>query len=258
VISNLPVSDRPKTPDDNRSHIGETTTLATIQAICNESLGYMVAYEAEGAGRLFQDMVPARASTRTQTSLSSAVELEVHTEQAFSALRPDYLSLACLQGDPNARTYIFRARDILLSVDGQTVQMLRAPLWTTRVDESFRVGAHQFIDGDLRGPLPIISGASDDPFMILDQDLMSGIDAEAQRLLEFISELYVRKREAYVLSPGQLLILDNDRVAHGRSNFTARFDGTDRFIIRSFVVRDLARSRHARADDSRTIAARFS
>ena len=60
-------------------------------------------------------MVPSRESARTQTSLSSEVELEVHTEQAFSVLRPDYLSLACLRGDPNAHTYLLRAHDIVLA-----------------------------------------------------------------------------------------------------------------------------------------------
>jgi L-asparagine oxygenase len=52
--------------------------------------------------------------------------------------------------------------------------------------------------------------------------------------------------------------LDNARAVHGRSQFAACFDGTDRFVIRSFVTADLGRSRHARSDDSRVIAGRFS
>jgi hypothetical protein len=67
-----------------------------------------------------------------------------------------------------------------------------------------------------------------------------------------------RYRHPYTLAPAQIPILDNNRVAHGRSEFVARCDGTDLFIIRSFVARDLMRSLHAREGDSRVIAARFS
>jgi L-asparagine oxygenase len=258
IISGIQVSEVPETPGDNSENLGAQTTLARMQAICNEMLGRMVAYEAEGSGRLFQDMVPARAAKRAQTSLSSEVELEVHTEQAFSALRPDYLSLACLRGDPNAQTYLFRALDVLAHVGDDAARMLRQPLWTMGVDESFRIGGHDFVHGDMRGPVPVISGSAYDPIMVLDQDLMKGVDRRAREVLGEIWDLYMGYRHSYTLSPGQILILDNNRVAHGRSNFTARFDGTDRFIIRSFVVRDLMKSLHAREGDARTIAARFS
>ena len=63
----------------------------------------MVSYEAEGNGRLFQDMVPNKELALSQTSLGSKKELELHTEQAFSEMRPDYLSLACLKGDIYAK-----------------------------------------------------------------------------------------------------------------------------------------------------------
>ena len=34
--------------------------------------------------------------------------------------------------------------------------------------------------------------------------------------------------------------VDNRRAVHGRSEFRARFDGTDRWLQRTFVVDDLA------------------
>jgi L-asparagine oxygenase len=45
-----------------------------------------------------------------------------------------------------------------------------------------------------------------------------------------------------VLEPGDLLVIDNNIAVHGRSPFTARFDGHDRWLQRSFVVTDLAPS----------------
>jgi hypothetical protein len=34
------------------------------------------------------------------------------------------------------------------------------------------------------------------------------------------------------LRPGQLLLIDNDVAVHGRAPFTARYDGTDRWLKR--------------------------
>ncbi len=45
-----------------------------------------------------------------------------------------------------------------------------------------------------------------------------------------------------VLEPGDLLVVDNNVAVHGRSPFSARFDGTDRWLQRAFVVTDLAPS----------------
>ena len=258
VFSGLPTGLVPPTPPDNSAHIGELTLLARIQALFSEFLGDMVAYEAEGGGRLFQDMVPSRAAATAQTSLSSAVELELHTEQAFSILKPDYLSLACLRGDPAAHTYLFVAADLLAHLSPEELAALREPRWTTGVDESFRMGGQRFVYGDVRGPMPILSGGDDDPFIVLDQDLMRGSDAASQQLLERVLALNGDLRQAHVLAPGEILILDNARVVHGRSIFRPRFDGTDRFVVRSFVTSDLRRSRHARPGDSRMITARYS
>jgi L-asparagine oxygenase len=42
-----------------------------------------------------------------------------------------------------------------------------------------------------------------------------------------------------VLEPGDLLVVDNAVAVHGRSPFTPRFDGTDRWLQRTMVVSDL-------------------
>ena len=44
------------------------------------------------------------------------------------------------------------------------------------------------------------------------------------------------------LRPGDLLVVDNHACIHGRSAYPARYDGTDRWLQRSFVVESLAPS----------------
>jgi L-asparagine oxygenase len=258
VFEELPVWEPPPTPPDNRSHLGEGTTLARVQAIVNHACGEMVAYQAEGYGRLYQDMVPNRAQAQSQTSLGSRVELELHTEQAFSKLKPDVLSLACLRGHPDAKTYVLPAHLLLAELEPAERALLREPLWMTGVDGSFCQDGHAFLEGDKRGPLPIVAGAEEDPTIVFDQDLMSGLTPEAQAMIGRIVEVYRARRFAHTLKPGQILLVDNLRAVHGRSPFAPSFDGSDRFIIRSFAVRDLLRTRYARPGNGRVIAARYS
>jgi L-asparagine oxygenase len=258
VLRGLTVGELPATPPNNTHHLGERTLVAREQAVVNHRLGEMIAYEAEGHGRLFQDMVPNAASARSQTSLGSGVELEFHTEQAFSPMKPDYVSLACLRGDPQARTYVLSARRLISLLGQAERERLREPLWTTGVDESFRAHGGSFVAGDVRGPMPILEGALDDPLIVLDQDLMRGTSPEAQDLLNEVIRLYPAHRDTHVLEPGDILLLDNLRAVHGRSPFAARFDGRDRWIARTFVVRDLLRSADARQGGGRVVAAQFS
>jgi L-asparagine oxygenase len=255
VLRGLDVGSLPATPPDNSGGVGGRTLLARQQAVVSHALGHMVGYAAEGHGHLMQDMVPNARLAATQQSQGSRVELEAHTEQCFSDLRPDYVVLGCLRGDADASTYAFRALDLLDHVDRGEVMELFRPLWTTLVDESF---ADYLDTREVRGPFSILSGDVDDPTMLVDQDLMHGITRHAQELLERVLEIYVRNRHAVVLQPGDVLLLDNLRAMHGRSPFAPRFDGTDRFISRGFVVRDLRRSRFARPGAGRVVQASFS
>ena len=250
--------DVPPTPPDNTFSLGEKTDLAKIQALINQTCGEMIAYEAEGHGKLFQDMVPNYKLSTTQTSLGSKVELEIHTEQAFSKLRPDFISLACLRGNAKAKTYILHVNKILDNVSEKEKSLLREPLWKIGVDMSFKMKNESFLEGDIRGPMPILSDNQTHPKLVFDQDLMRGITEESEMLRKKLIDIYIEHRAEHILQPGEIILLDNRCVVHGRSPFTAKYDGCDRFIIRSFVTLDYDYSSYARSIGSRMIQSYFS
>jgi alpha-ketoglutarate-dependent taurine dioxygenase len=246
------------TPPDNTFSLGEKTNLAKIQALINQTCGEMIAYEAEGHGKLFQDMVPNYKLSTTQTSLGSKVELEIHTEQAFSKLRPDLLSLACLRGDPHAKTYILHVKKIVENLSEKERKLLREPLWKIGVDMSFKMKNETFLEGEIRGPIPILSGNQTHIKLVFDQDLMRGITEESENLRKKLIEIYIKHRSEHILKAGEIILIDNRCVVHGRSPFTAKYDGQDRFIIRSFVTLDYKCSCHARKKGSRVVQSYFS
>jgi L-asparagine oxygenase len=234
------------TPNNNTSQIGEKTTLSKIQALLICCISEMIAYEAEGQGGLFQDIVPIKSMEKKQTSVGSNTELEIHTEQAFSRLRPDILSLSCLKGDPEAITYILPVQKIIKHMTGDEIGLLREQLWKTGVDLSFKLHGKEFAEGDVRGPMPILYGNEDDPFLIFDQDLMTSNNEIGEHLIKKIVEIYYQERNRHNLTPGEIIFIDNRRAVHGRSPFFPKYDGADRFLVRCFATFDYEKSGYAR------------
>ena len=261
IIKNIEIVDHelPKTPPVNQYKIGETTFLAKIQGLFMSIISEMIAYEAEGYGSLFQDVVPIKEMSTIQTSVGSNTELEIHTEQAFSKLRPDILSLACLRGDKDAFTYILPVNRIIQNLSKDEINMLYKPLWKTGVDLSFKLNGHEFVEGDMRGPLSILNGDIEDPYLIFDQDLMKGITEESDEMIKKIVIIYYNERLVHNLKPGEIILIDNKRAVHGRSSFFPRYDGYDRFLIRCFGTFDYEKSLYARYNNnSRMVRAIYS
>jgi L-asparagine oxygenase len=254
LIKTLPIDNVPETPPGNNYKVGEKTTLAIIQSMLMHVIGDIISYEAEGYGRIFQDVVPIQSMAAVQTSLGSNTELEIHTEQAFSKLRPDILSLACLRGDYSAYTYILPVQRIIDNMSSEEIVLLHKPLWKTGVDLSFKLNGHEFIEGDVRGPMPILN----DGKLVFDQDLMSGITEEAEQLIHKIVDIYYKHRIEHNMRPGEIILIDNNRAVHGRSPFFPKFDGNDRFLIRCFSTFDYEKSIYARTDSGRVISAIYS
>ncbi len=84
---------------------------------------------------------------------------------------------------------------------------------------------------------------------------MVGTDDEAVAALEELRRIIRRRHVGVALAAGDLLVVDNAVSVHGRSPFSARFDGTDRWLQRTFVVSDLAASAGERRE--RVITTRF-
>jgi alpha-ketoglutarate-dependent taurine dioxygenase len=198
-----------------------------------------------------QNLVPTPEGATRQVSTSSAVTLAWHTEAAFHPHRPRFLLLLCLRGDPAAHTTLCSIRQIVDALPLRTRQVLAEPRFRTAADESY-VGARS----ERRGhPVAVLQGDPAAPQLLYDADLMTGTDPEAQAALDELAELVEASHTSVVLEPGDLLVVDNTVAVHGRSPFPARYDGTDRWLQRAFVVADLAPSAAVRS--GRVVRTRF-
>lgn len=232
-IGNIPPTPRSPTEATSKDLQSEYVLLAIARC-----LGQPVGYLPELNGSIVQNIVPVRGTEVSQISTSSRVELQFHTESAFHPFRPRFLLLLCLRGDPQAGTLVASVYDIVERLSSSDRDVLRQSRFRTAVDASFLNGA----PSGLGFAQPILFGSESDLTFIFDADLMIGIDGEAQDCLERLACAVRESSKSVVLGAGDLLVVDNYVAVHGRTPFVARFDGTDRWLQRTFVVSDLSPS----------------
>ena len=251
LLSGIPFGALPPTPPSPTAPVDKTLASEFALMTVATALGEPVGYAPEHGGDLVQNIVPTRTAADRQVSTSSKVALMFHTEAAFHPHRPRFLLLACLRGDEQAFTVLSSIHQVLPHLDPATVEVLRQPRFRTAVDESYLHGrANQL------GPrMAVLSGDPQRPTMIFDEDLMIGTDEEAESALRALGAATEACQIGISLAAGDLLIVDNHAAVHGRSPYEPRFDGTDRWLQRTFVVDDLAPSAADRR--GRVIATQF-
>ncbi|MFI5618578.1 TauD/TfdA family dioxygenase [Streptomyces sp. NPDC051567] len=256
-VANLPLSDDlvPTPPswqiaEKEGAAVREELVLLLIASL----LGDPFAWQNQQNGRLVHDVCPAKGQEASLTSASSETQLTLHTEDVFHTCRGDYVALMCLRNPDRVGTTV-------ASLDSVTLpQSLREVLAQDRFrfypDDSHvpqqetASGERAVLDERDHELASVLFGPVEAPYLRIDADFTSPLpgDTEAEAALKECAELLRESAGRVVLEPGEAAFLDNFRVVHGRDVFTPRYDGTDRWLKRTSMVRDLRRTYvHTRA-----------
>jgi Fe(II)/alpha-ketoglutarate-dependent arginine beta-hydroxylase len=230
-----------------------------------ELTGHAFGWTSQFEGQLTQDIVPVKANETAQVSSSSTVTLDLHVEEAFHPLRPDFLALMCLRNPDRTPTTWVSMDDVQLSPSD--VACLFESKYPVVPDDSYFRGRTQEQDDDdamaeetravwqkiqqlreVTVPSSVFFGARDAPYICLDVPFTrSELLEEPHRgaWARLCRELEARTVET-VLEPGDVIFLDNFRTAHGRRPYTPRYDGLDRWLMRIQIAVDLRKSRGVR------------
>ncbi len=231
LVKGLDIGTPPRTPTVMRAPRGGSESERVLLRAA-ESLGTAIGYIQEHGGQVVQNIYPLPDSAEQQISTSSNVHLAFHTETAFHPHKARYLLLLCRRGDPAAATTLCSYRAVEPQLTAETRCTLAEPRFQIGVDLSFGQG-----DGWNTGPIPIVTdGRANHPAFTYDGELTVGLDAGANAALAELDATIEAAHTSLVLEAGDLLIIDNHLAVHGRSPFQARFDGTDRWLQRTFVL----------------------
>lgn len=249
-IQGLDVGDVPATPTSReqikKADLRSEMLLLQATALVGDPIGYV----QEWRGHIVNNFFPIPGFDQAPTSDSYDTELELHTENAFHPVQPDYLLLLCLRPDPagEAVTYVSSIDDILPRLSDDEVAFFRSERYNFLSDYSAREKGHRI---DLGNWLPVIYGEEYDPLIRLDLDFMVSASAQARAAVERLNRIAWEVASPIRLTTGDLLIIDNCKTAHARSAFRARHDGRDRWVQRTFSVNDARR--HQAAMDGRRV-----
>jgi L-asparagine oxygenase len=237
------------------AHWKERDPAATVRqdfwlALVATQLGEPVGWSSLQDGRLFNDMLPIAGEEYGQTGHSSEARLELHTEDSFSDERCDALALLCLRNDNRVPSTLVTAA--ALDLDTLDLDTLFSPRFLIAPDSEHLRWASGTPEESAR-LRPVLFGSRQAPYLRVDLPYTRAVpgDERAARALGDLAARLGSEAGAVTLSAGDVLLVDNYRALHGRGTFRPRYDGTDRWMRRLTVVRDLRRSRGLRrsADD---------
>ena len=200
-------------------------------------LGEVFSFQTQQAGKLVQDIVPTKTEEYGQTSSGSEVFLDWHIEDAFSDLRADYVGLLCIRSDGKAATTFASVRR--MQIPAEVKAILSQPRFNFEPD-----GAHPELQHLALARAPVLYGDQNDPFLRFDALFTRPDegDLDAANALDSLRQFIPAVAREFPLAAGDLLLIDNRRVVHGRTPYAPRYDGSDRWLQRVSLMVDPARA----------------
>ncbi|MFF2661897.1 TauD/TfdA family dioxygenase [Kitasatospora sp. NPDC058032] len=215
------------------STVGDAGALwDVVLLVVSTLMGTPIAWDGQQDGRFVHNIVPSPGHETVQTGASSSVLLTPHTEDAFHPGRAHLLLLCCMRNHDAVATTAAGIR--LATLSDEDLARLTRPVAPILPDDAYEE-ARQF--GGKPDPVPTLFAAADgltlryDPAYTPLEEADETWRAAYGRLAAELARVSV----AISLRPGDVLVVDNDMAVHGRVPFTARYDGTDRWLKRASV-----------------------
>jgi hypothetical protein len=242
LISGYPVDDAKigKTPPHWRKKHDSSSTIEEeiFLNLCGALLGDAIAWSHQRNGLICQDLAPIKGHENEMLGSGSAQGLVWHTEDAYYPYRGDYIGLMCLRNQDAVPTTFASIDEIQL--DPNQVGVLFEPCFIFRPDPSHATHSEE-------EKAPVLFGDPRSPYVRFDPYCMDRPETEeARSAMDYLIRAIDENLTGVALLPGECLFIDNYKAVHGRSSFKARFDGTDRWLKRINVTRDLRKSRGVR------------
>jgi len=239
-VRGLPVDAEPgPTPVDGleplpgkASFVGEGVHLG-IAAL----LGSVYTLEFEKAHRVIHTVAPVKGRETFPGSVGSAHAFGMHQEDRMHPYSPEVLVLTCLRADAEgqaetcAGSFWDIAPDLCREENADALQALQESNFALKLPLLFQ---QQGRDNEEVGP--ILSFEEGVPSLAVNMNGMRALNARGQHALDTLSLLFEKTWSRMRMSSGEMVLLVNKLAVHTRTTaFTVRADGTDRWLLRTFV-----------------------
>lgn len=248
LVDNLPTeANLPATPIDGQRSPHKLTNCSELLATGIAALlGQPIAFATEKPW-LVNDIIPVLGMEAALTNAGSTDNLPWHFEHSSTGMPLDILAvselvLTCLRGDPfgQGHTLVADVRDALELVGAEEERILRESQFFFRLPPSMREISEKAASARF-GPRPLLRGQEDTLHAIggLYPGGVEALTPAARRALDALRSALDQVGQAVESVPGRAVILNNRNTCHARSHFQPRYDGSDRWLQRVLVTRDL-------------------
>lgn len=221
LIRAVPVpGNLPATPARPFTEVREPTGTEAIVLAAVALVGDVISFADWHDGDRVQNIYPLRGQARAQNA-NNSVYLELHTETAFRPDTPDLIALLCLRDGSPAATLVCDGIAAWQSLAPRQQALLAMPAFGFDLPGGGRTPAKPLVTQTPRGPRLNYAEA------------VSAETPEHQSALAAFHQTLRDQATPVVLEPGDLLVIDNAHLVHGRSAIDARFDGSDRWLQRA-------------------------
>lgn len=261
IIKGFPHLESRSTPAswDYKDAYTPSLDLDYLSVLASSCLGYVFGWSTQQAGKLIHDLIPQKNKGESQTGYGSNTELLMHTEDSFHDLRAEYVCMFGVRNDDKVPTTLASIKDFKL--DENNFEILYNKSCQLLPDESHLDEAQ--LSGDVSeameneaSNLHTFYGCKSNPFMCYDP-AYTNFDTLEKDFLHAYNELkeeIADKTHDVVIEPGDICIIDNRKVVHGRRAYFPKFDGTERWLKRISITTNIRKSAGQRPDlNSRTV-----
>jgi L-asparagine oxygenase len=237
-ITNLPVEPVFKrTPSHWREECGTPNDELFHQI--SSMFGHVFGYSDLQDGRLLQEIFPIRGDENKQVGSGSS-KLELHTEDPSLEYRADYLGFLCISNIDKVPTIVsvpdfsHLSEAAFICLTTQRFQIL-----------SDRPSNPNYKNQDLLTPVLIRDETGHVRFIYdpvyINYEAMNARQKDAFGELQDLVESSVID---FLLGAGEIGFIDNYQVAHGRPQYSPRYDGTDRWLKRTQISNNFSAVSH--------------
>lgn len=229
LVRGLPVSRMLQpTPTIPYEHVPDKVIGTEKYLLISASMiGRPIGFADWHQGERIQNLYPISELKCIQCA-SNAVYLEMHTETAFRLNTPTHLLLLCLKKDPRgeAKTVFCDLAAMVDSMSEAARRILAAPNFCFEIlsDGSMTLTAPKPIDTE-----------QDDKRRLHYAEALTAIDASSRAVLAELRDRISANSVVLEMQEGDLVLIDNYHVVHGRTAYLPRYDGTDRWLQRVLI-----------------------
>lgn len=199
--------------------IGSEKYLLLVGSIIGTPIGFADWHQ----GERIQNLYPIRELECVQCA-SNSVYLEMHTETAFRPTTPIHLALLCLKSDPRreARTVFCNLAEVIGSMSSEAREVLASPRFCFATDIGFTE------------PKPIDT-MQQSKRRLHYAEALTATDSIGLEVLSDLKQRILAQSLVVELQPGDLVLIDNYHVVHGRTAYSPHYDGNDRWLQRVLI-----------------------